>query len=103
MKNAKITRIWHGKTRAEHAREYLNYLKQTGIQDYKKVDGNLSAKILRRIDGDICHFLTITEWESYECIKKFAGSDLTKAKYYEDDKKYLLDFEEHVAHYETFE
>jgi len=39
------------------------------------MDGNLSAKILRRIDGNICHFLTITEWDSYESIKNFAGKD----------------------------
>jgi heme-degrading monooxygenase HmoA len=99
----KITRLWHGITKGEHADEYLNYLEDTGMKDYKTVEGNLSAKILRRMDGDICHFLTVTEWDSYESIKKFAGIDYQKAKYYPDDKKYLLSFEEEVVHYETFE
>ena len=99
----KITRMWHGITKTEHADEYLKYVEDTGLSDYKNVDGNLSAKILRRIDGNICHFLTITEWDSYESIKKFAGADFEKAKYYPEDEKYLLKFEENVAHYETFE
>ena len=44
-----------------------------------------------------------TEWDSYDSIKKFTGNDFQKAKYYSADKKYLLEFEENVVHYETFE
>ena len=68
----KITRIWHGTTNTEHADEYLKYVEKTGLSDYRNIDGNLSAKILRRIDGNICHFLTVTEWDSYKSIRKFA-------------------------------
>jgi heme-degrading monooxygenase HmoA len=75
----------------------------TGVPDYKSVPGNLSVEIWRRIDGDLCHFWTVTKWDSYESIRKFAGDDVEKAKYYEDDVKYLLDFEEKVIHCETFE
>ena len=98
-----ITRIWHGITKAENAEVYLKYVESTGMKDYRTIKGNLSAKLLRRIDGEICHFLTITEWDSYESIKKFAGNDYQKAKYYPADKDYLLKFEENVLHYETFE
>ena len=73
------------------------------MTDYKSIKRNLSAKILRRIENEVCHFLTITEWDSYESIKLFAGEDFEKAKYYKDDKKYLLEFEENVIHYETFD
>ena len=99
----KITRIWHGVTRASHADEYLKYVEDTGMREYRMIPGNLSAKLLRRTDGNKCHFLTVTEWDSYESIKKFAGEDYQKAKYYELDRKYLLAFERHVVHYETFE
>jgi heme-degrading monooxygenase HmoA len=99
----KITRIWHGVTNAIHADEYLKYVEDTGMKEYRRIKGNLSAKLLRSIDGNQCHFLTVTEWDSYESIKKFAGDDYQKAKYYEEDGKYLLEFEEHVVHYETFE
>ena len=97
-----ITRIWHGRTKAEHADEYLQFLIDTGVADYKSVEGNLSVEVWRRIDGEVCHFCTVTKWDSYESIKRFAGGDYEKAKYYPDDSKYLLEFEPTVTHYETF-
>ena len=103
MKSQVVTRIWHGRTKAEHADEYLQFVIDIGVPDYKSVAGNLSVEIWRRIDGDVCHFRTITKWDSYESIKKFAGDDFEKAKYYPDDSKYLLEFEPTVQHYETFE
>jgi heme-degrading monooxygenase HmoA len=103
MKSSKITRIWHGRTRAEDADEYLEFLIKTGVADYKKTDGNLSVEILRRLETDVCHFWTVTKWDSFESIKKFAGEDYEKAKYYDEDRQYLLEFEPHVIHCETFE
>lgn len=103
MKSKIITRIWHGVTRREDSEEYLEYLTKTGIEDYKKTDGNLSVEILRRIEDDKCHFWTVTKWDSYENIKKFAGEDYEKARYYAEDKQYLLEFEPNVIHCETFE
>lgn len=97
-----ITRIWHGRTKKEDADIYLNYVRETGLKDYRSVAGNISAKILRRIEKDICHFYTITEWDNIESIKKFAGEEYEKARYYAEDEKYLLEFEDHVMHYETF-
>jgi hypothetical protein len=99
----KITRTWHGRTRAKHADEYLAFLERSGVPDYAKTEGNLSVRILRRVDGDVCHFWTVTEWDGIECIKNFAGEDFEKAKYYPEDKNYLLEFEPTVSHCETFE
>lgn len=103
MKSKAITRIWHGRTRVRHAEEYLEFLVKSGVADYKATPGNLSVKILRRVENDVCHFWTVTTWDSFESIKKFAGEDHEKARYYEEDKQYLLEFEPHVIHCETFE
>jgi len=97
-----ITRIWHGRTKAEHADEYLKFLEETGVPDYKSVPGNLSVEIWRRIEGDACHFWTVTKWDSLENIRIFAAEELEKAKYYFEDEKYLLEFEPNVIHCETF-
>ena len=97
-----ITRIWHGKTKIDLADEYLKFLEITGIADYKNIQGNLSAEILRWKENDICHFWTVTKWSSVESIKKFAGNEYEKARYYPEDKTYLLEFEENVIHCETF-
>jgi hypothetical protein len=104
MKNASIiTRIWHGRTRVEHADKYLEYLRNTGLTDYLKTPGIISAKILRRKAVEVCHFWTVTEWPDIESIKKFAGNDFEKARYYPEDEQFLLEFEETVIHCETFE
>jgi antibiotic biosynthesis monooxygenase (ABM) superfamily enzyme len=103
MSKPVITRIWHGRTRIEHADEYLEFLEKTGVADYKNTDGNLSVEILRRVEGEICHFWTVTKWDGFENIKKFAGRDYEKARYYDEDANYLLEFEPYVIHCETFE
>lgn len=103
MEATSITRIWHGRTRAEHSEEYLQFLIATGVPDYRSVEGNLSVEIWRQVVGDVCHFWTVTKWDSYESIRKFAGDEIAKAKYYTEDSDYLLEFEPTVRHCETFE
>lgn len=98
-----IARMWHGRTKAGEADRYLECLKQSGIPDYRKTPGNRGAWVLRRIERDVAHFITLTFWDSREAIKAFAGEDLERARYYPEDKDYLLEFEPTVKHYEIFE
>ncbi|MCA9903935.1 MAG: antibiotic biosynthesis monooxygenase [Anaerolineae bacterium] len=98
-----IARLWHGVTRSEDADEYYDYLKRTGLSDYRAIKGNMGVQVLRKIDGDQAHFLLITHWESVEAIKRFAGDDYTRARYYPEDTRYLLELEEHVEHYEILD
>lgn len=96
-----ITRIWHGVTPASKADQYIEFLNATGVRDYQATEGNLGVYILRRIEGDQAHFLTVTFWDSLEAIKRFAGDDYEKARYYPEDNDFLLEFEESVTHYEV--
>lgn len=98
-----IARIWHGTTAAAKADDYLEFLNQTGIPDYRNTKGNLGAYVLRRIENDKAHFLTLSSWESFDAIKTFAGEDYQRARYYPQDKDFLLEFEPTVQHYEAFE
>lgn len=97
-----IARIWHGTTNTEKADEYLEYLNKTGIPDYRKTPGNRGAFVLRRIENGIAHFQTVSFWDSIESIKNFAGEDYERARYYDEDKNFLLEFEPNVTHYELF-
>jgi heme-degrading monooxygenase HmoA len=96
-----IARTWHGVTDASKANEYLDYLKKTGVAEYRQTQGNRGVYVLQRVDGDRVHFLLLTLWESEDAIKTFAGSDIEKAKYYPEDEKFLLEFEPTVTHYEV--
>ena len=97
-----IARIWHGKTKAEDYEAYTELMKSMAIPDYKKTEGFVKLTFLRQIEGDIAHFNLITFWENLKVIKNFAGDDYEIAKYYPEDKAYLLEFEEKVSHYEVF-
>lgn len=96
-----ISRIWHGVTAADRSDEYLEYLNKTGVPDYQATDGNRGVYVLRRIEGDKAHFLLLSLWQSTDAIVKFAGPDMERARYYPEDKAYLLEFEPTVTHYEV--
>ncbi len=97
-----IARIWHGRTKVEDFDEYTEFMKVKAIPDYKKTDGFVKLTFLRNVDNDIGHFTLITFWENIDVIKNFAGEDFEKAKYYAEDEKFLLEFEDKVIHYEVF-
>lgn len=97
-----ITRIWHGRTKKEDAEIYRNYVMKTGVPEYQNSDGNLDVQILQRDDGDVTHIWTVTKWQDLESIKSFAGKEISKAKYYPEDEKYLLELEPNVIHCRTF-
>lgn len=96
-----IARMWHGVTPSSKAEQYLAYLNKTGIPDYRATEGNQGVYVLRRIEGDRAHFLLLTLWKSLDAIKRFAGSDFEKARYYPEDDEYLLEREPTVIHYEV--
>jgi quinol monooxygenase YgiN len=98
-----ITRIWHGRTTSADADEYLHLMRSIAIPDYRATPGNKGAYALRRIEGDVAHFLMVTFWESEDAIREFAGDDVTFAKYYDFDKDFLLEMEPASTHYETYE
>lgn len=97
-----IARVWHGTTPAAKADEYLAFLQRRALPDYRSTPGNLAAFILRRSDGDVTHFITVTHWQSLQAIEAFAGKDIARAKYYPEDSNFLLEFEPVVQHSELY-
>lgn len=96
-----IVRIWHGRTRRDRADAYAAFLTQRAIPDYRSVPGNLDVSILRHDEREVTQFLTITRWISEDAVRAFAGRDILKAKYYPEDKGFLLEFELEVQHFEV--
>jgi len=97
-----IARLWHGRTNLSQADEYAEFMKERAAPDYGSIDGLQKLYFLRRIDGDVAHFLLITLWDSIESVKKFAGEHPEKAKYYPKDDSFLLEKEETSALYQVF-
>ncbi|MEO8672088.1 MAG: hypothetical protein ABI411_12295 [Tahibacter sp.] len=97
-----IARVWHGTTISAKADAYLAFLQERALPDYRGTPGNIAAYILRRREGDITHFSTLTYWDTLASIEAFAGADISRAKYYPEDREFLLEFEPTVQHSELY-
>jgi heme-degrading monooxygenase HmoA len=96
-----IARIWRGITKEADKDTYYQYLEKTGLPDYRATKGNQGVWVLRRVGQGKAEFLLISLWDSWDAIKAFAGLDYENAVYYPEDKKFLLELEPHVTHYEV--
>ncbi len=96
-----IVRMWHGRVPHEKAKDYRSFLNERAVPDYRTTPGNLGVLILERTAEDAVHFVTLTYWTDEEVIRAFAGDEVLKAKYYPEDRDFLLEFEPEVVHYEV--
>jgi heme-degrading monooxygenase HmoA len=95
--------MWHGVVPTERADAYTAYLRRTGVKDCRATAGNRGVHVLRRTVGRTTHFLFISFWESLDAIRGFAGEDIARARYYPEDRTYLLELEPTVTHHEAVE
>ena len=97
-----LARMWHGKTSLAHYEIYSKFLRSKAIPDYQGTPGFVKLMFLRNVVNGEGHFTLITVWKNMEVIKNFAGNDINKAKYYDEDQEFLLEFEDYVQHFEVF-
>ena len=98
-----IARRWHGRVPGAKAADYLELMEEVGLPDYRSTQGNRGAWCLHRQEGEIVHVEMFTLWEDEAAIRRFAGDDLTRAKYYDFDPGFLLEMEPEVTHFDVIE
>jgi heme-degrading monooxygenase HmoA len=96
-----IARIWRGATREEDAERYREYLDETGVKEARATPGNRGVLVMRRVEDGRAEFFFASFWESMDAIRDFAGEDVERAVYYPEDRRYLLELDPHVRHYEV--
>jgi heme-degrading monooxygenase HmoA len=96
-----IARTWRGVTSADDADAYLEYLHETGLAAFRETEGNRGALALRKIEGNRAEFLILSLWDSEEAIRRFAGEDISKAVFYPEDERFLIERDNDVSHYEV--
>jgi heme-degrading monooxygenase HmoA len=96
-----IARVWRGVVRAADVAAYVEYVKETGIEEYKTTPGNKGAWVISRVTGERAEIMTLSFWESRAAIEAFAGADIERAVYYPEDDRYLVEKEATVLHYEV--
>jgi len=99
-----VVRTWKGATRAGDAEAYLDYLRATGVRAARATPGNRGVWVLRRAVGEGAaarsELLFVSVWEDEGAVRAFAGDDPTRAVFYPEDDRFLVERDEAVAHYE---
>ena len=95
-----IARIWNGKVHKKDRNEFFYYIKQTGLPGLRDTEGNLGVQILIKDFETTSDFMIMSFWDSESSVRMFSGPDLSKARLYPDDYKYLISMEP-VVHYEV--
>jgi len=100
MDNNVILRRWSARIRTTDETEYVAYIADTGLDDYRATPGNLGAQMLVRTLGNgESEVTTLSWWVSLDAIRAFAGDDIEVARYYPEDDRFLLTRPDHVEHH----
>ncbi|HYG50866.1 MAG TPA: antibiotic biosynthesis monooxygenase [Flavobacteriales bacterium] len=95
-----ISRNWTGLAKKERAQEYIAHLNNETFPKIRAINGFISARILHREISEGIEFLIITEWESVEAIKQFAGEQYHVAMVPPLVREIMLTYDQEVKHYE---
>lgn len=95
-----IIRSWRGSTSIDDADRYYEYLRRTGIKEYRESPGNQGVYVLRRRIGGRAEFLLLSLWDSMDSVREFAGPHPERAVFYPEDDEFLVERDDHVDHYE---
>ena len=98
-----IIREWRGRATPSNLGAYPRHFRNHVAQQLRNVPGFIGASVsTRSVNGNI-EFLVLTRWKSLDCIKSFAGSDITKAVVEPGAVAALVEFDATVQHYECVE
>ncbi len=98
-----IIREWRGRAAKSNPDAYPYHFRSTVVSELRKLPGFLGARLCRRDLGGTIEFLVLTQWQSMDAIRAFAGNDAGKAIVEPDGVAALAEFDDHVQHYETIE
>lgn len=95
-----IARRWRGRVRAADFDAYLAYLEKTGVAALRATPGNEGVEVFRHIDepSATAEFEVVSYWHSLDDVRAFAGEDVSVARFFPGDERYLVDRELTVRH-----
>jgi heme-degrading monooxygenase HmoA len=95
-----IARRWRGRVRATDHDAYLRYVEETGVATLRATPGNQGVVVFRSRDEatSTTAFEVVSLWRDRESIVAFAGDDISIARFFPDDDRYLVDRELTVRH-----
>ena len=100
-----IARWWRGWTASRETTDaYEELLRGTIFPSVRTHDGCRGTYLFRRdLENGAAEFATLTLWESWEAVRRFAGDDHEVAVVPEAARAVLERFDERSVHYEVAE
>lgn len=96
-----IARHWCGVARPDRVDAYLDYLRNETFPAVRKLPGFVRATIFRRTVPRGVELLVVSEWESVDAIRAFAGADAETAVVPHNVREMMVDYDRVARHYET--
>jgi heme-degrading monooxygenase HmoA len=98
-----VIREWRGRASRSRADAYPKHFRGNVLPALRQLPGFAGAYLSWRTLGDNVEFLVLTQWQSMDAIRSFAGKDVDKAVVEPGAVAALLDFDSNVHHYEVIE
>lgn len=95
-----IARIWHGATPADMTEEYVSLAKATCVANCTATPGNLGVTFFHQTEGDKTHHTFISYWKDFDAVKRFAGEDYQRPRFFDGEEKFLVEADKFVEHRE---
>lgn len=97
---SEVIRVWRGAVRTADRDEYVDYIRRTGLREYRETPGNRGAWMLtRELPDGLTEIVTVSRWRSRDDIRGFAGEDIERAVFYPGDDRFLVERDEDVRHF----
>ncbi|HYB94873.1 MAG TPA: antibiotic biosynthesis monooxygenase [Vicinamibacterales bacterium] len=85
--------------KADRATDYIDHLRAETFPALEKLPGFVSASILRRAVPEGVEFLIVTEWQSLDAIRAFAGDDIETAVVPQAVQGMMIEFDRVARHF----
>ena len=96
-----IERVWSARTTPDKAAAYASYFQRVVLPELAAVAGYRGARLLQReTPASATEVVVVTEWESLDAIRGFAGDDIDRAVVDDEAAALLSEYDRSVRHFE---
>jgi heme-degrading monooxygenase HmoA len=93
-----IARIWHGSTPSNMTEEYISLAKSNCVANCEATPGNLGVTFFHETEGEMTHHTFISYWQDLDAVKRFAGEDYQKPRFFAGEERFLVKSDAVVEH-----
>jgi heme-degrading monooxygenase HmoA len=95
-----ILRILRAFSTVEKADDYVRHATQKVFPSLQAIEGHRGAYLVRRVAGESVELVGLTQWESMQAVRAFAGEKPDRAVVEPEARAVLTSFDVSVTHFE---